>query len=540
MDTKFQQIKKRFDEAAKRKVGFDNLYRDALRFTVPERELFTGKAEGTTKRNNIDVVDSTAMIALSKYVSNLQSSLVPPMRKWTKLVPGDAIPDEMLDTVKLKLEEVTNIMFSALSNSNFDTQIAEAFSDLAIGTSAMLCVKGDNEQMPLRFVTVPLNELYIDEGPYGKIDTVYRKHSIENRNIKGTWEDAKLPEKLQTAISEKPSEKSEFLECTYPDKVSITKMVADAEGKMQKKTFEVQGFRYLVLHEATKSIIVEREQESTPWVVFRWSVAPGEIYGRGPVLFALPDIKSINKLKEIILKNAALQTTGVYLAKEDSVINFDNIQLEPGAIIPVSNTGGGMSEPSLAPLPIAGNLQLGDLQYRELVAKINDIMFADPLGPIDLPVKTATEVSYRQQELAKRIGSSFGRLQYELIAPLINRILYVLNEQGLLPTFGDSVSIDGYLIGIKHESPLSTAQDQESVMAIQQFIQFLASVFGPNALALIQPDKVVMHMAKYLNVPADIQLTSDQMNAVKQKVAQMGQVAEQSVAQQVASGQPIK
>lgn len=540
MNTQFEQLKKRFDEASKRKTGFDKLYRDALTFVLPERELFTHKAEGTTKRDNLNVLDSTAMIALSKFVSNLQSSLVPPMKRWTRLVPGDGIPEELIDQVKLNLDNISNIMFAAIQNSNFDTQVAEAFSDLAIGTSAILCIKGETQQTPLRFVTIPLHELFIEEGPYGRIDTVYRKHKIDNRNIKATWDDAKLPTQIEDAIRNKPSEKTEFLECTYPAKVKITKMEKDEAGKMKKITREVDGFKYIVMHEPTKTFIVERDQESSPWVVFRWSVAPGEIYGRGPVLFALPEIKNINKMKDNILRRASLEASGVWLAKEDGIFNPENTQIEPGAIISVMETGGGMASPSLAPLPMSGNVQHGEMQYEKLVAMINDIMFADPLGPIDLPVKTATEVSYRQQELAKRIGAAFGRLQYELITPLINRILFVLNEWGMLPTLGDKVVVDGALVGVKHESPLAAAQDQESLMAIQQFIQFLAGTFGPQmTMALVQPDKVIQHMAKYLNIPADIQLTQDQLNALKQKLAQMGQMADESMQQQASRGEPL-
>lgn len=540
MITKFEQLKKRFDEATKRKTGFENLYKEALKFVLPEREGFTGKAEGTTKRDNFKVLDSTAMIAVSKFVSNLQSSLVPPMKRWTRLIPGDGIPKEMVDQAKLNLDNISNIMFSAIQNSNFDTQVAEAFSDLSIGTSALLCIKGDTMRTPLRFVTIPLHELYIEEGPYGKIDTVYRKHKIENRNIKGTWEDAKLPTSLELGITEKPTEKTEFIECTYPAKVKIPKMEKDDKGKTTKIIKEVDGYKYIVMHEPSKTFIVERDQESSPWVVFRWSVAPGEIYGRGPVLFALPDIKCINQMRDNILRRASLEASGVWLAKEDGIFNPENTQIEPGAIISVMETGNGMSSPSLVPLQFSGSVNHGDMQYEKMVASINQIMFADPLGPIDLPVKTATEVSYRQQELAKRIGAAFGRLQYELITPLINRILFVLNEWEMLPTQGDMVVVDGSIVGVKHESPLAAAQDQESLMAIQQFIQFLSGTFGPQmAMVLIQPDKVIEHMAKYLNIPADIQLTQDQLNAIKQKLAQMGQTADQSMQQQATKGEPI-
>lgn len=536
----YDQIKKRFDEAARRKTNWDTLYRDTLRYVAPERELFTQKTDGSTKKENVTVVDSTAMIALSKFISNLQSSLVPPMKRWTRLVPGEGIPKEIVDQVKQNLDNISNIMFAAIANSNFDTQIAEAFSDLAIGTGALLCIKGDNENTPLRFVSIPLHELYLEEGPYGRIDTVFRKHEIELRNILQTWSDASITDEVKRRIDKQPNAKEVFIECTYPSKIEVERQELDKNNQMRKVIKKVDGFIYVVIHEATKTIIVERQQESSPWIVFRWSVAPGEIYGRGPALFALPDIKSINKTKELILKRASIDAAGMWMVKEDGVMNLENIQMGPHAMIPVMETPGGMGSPSIAPLPIPGGMDVSQMVINDLRTSINEVMFADPLGPIDLPVKTATEVAYRQQELAKRIGSAFGRLQFELITPLINRILFVLDEWKLLPTLGDKVVIDGALVGVKHESPLAAAQDQENLMAIQQFIQFLSGVFGPQvAMTLIQPDKVIQHMAKYLNIPADIQLTQEQLDAVKQKLIQMGQMSEQGMANQVANGKPI-
>jgi hypothetical protein len=530
----FDTIKKRFGEAEKRKTNWDTLYRETLKYVAPERENFNQKADGASnKRDPFTIFDSTAITALNKFVSNLQSSLVPPMKKWTRLIPGEIIPPEALDNTKVILDKVSAVMFSAIHNSNFDTQIAEAFTDLAVGTGALLCVRGEDASTPLRFVTVPLNELYLEEGPYGKIDTVFRKHQIEIRNIEGTWEDAKIPDSLQKLIESEPSRREYFIECTYPAKIMVNQIEKDP--KTEKTTIrqvEVNGYIYKVLHEQTKEIIVTREQESSPWIVFRWSVAPGEIYGRGPAMFALPDIKSINKTKELILMRASIDAAGMYTAEED--LNLNNVQMGPMAIITVPKNPGGMGSASLTPLTVPGGFDVSQMVINDLRTSINETMFADPLGPIDLPVKTATEVAYRQQELAKRIGSAFGRLQYEMLSPLINRVLFVLNEWELLPIpAGDRVMLDGRIVNVKHESPLAAAQDQESVMAIQQFIQFLGSVFGPQtALSLIQPDKVVQHLAKYLNVPADIQLTQEQYEAIKQKIVQMGQMAEQNIQSQ--------
>ena len=50
-------------------------------------------------------------------------------------------------------------------------------------------------------------------------------------------------------------------------------------------------------------------------------VAPYEIYGRGPCLYALPDIKTLNKVIELNLKNASLSIGGVFTAVDDGVLN---------------------------------------------------------------------------------------------------------------------------------------------------------------------------------------------------------------------------
>jgi hypothetical protein len=68
----------------------------------------------------------------------------------------------------------------------------------------------------------------------------------------------------------------------------------------------------------------------SPFINFRWLKAPGEIYGRSPVMKALPDIKTANKVVELILKNASIAVTGIWQADDDGVLNPANIKLVPG------------------------------------------------------------------------------------------------------------------------------------------------------------------------------------------------------------------
>ena len=72
--------------------------------------------------------------------------------------------------------------------------------------------------------------------------------------------------------------------------------------------------------------------------------------GRGDVLTVLPDIKTLNKVVELTLKNAAIAVTGIWQAEDDgvtlqhyyvkpgieSVFTNSNITLQPAEYLPKS------------------------------------------------------------------------------------------------------------------------------------------------------------------------------------------------------------
>ncbi len=80
--------------------------------------------------------------------------------------------------------------------------------------------------------------------------------------------------------------------------------------------------------------------KSSPFIVARYMKVAGEIYGRGPLVTAIADIKTLNKTVELVLKNASLSIAGVYTAADDGVLNPQNVKIQPGAIIGVARNGG--------------------------------------------------------------------------------------------------------------------------------------------------------------------------------------------------------
>ena len=501
----------RFQAAEKRKTNWDSTYEEALSYAAPQRESFQTHMRSQSRGGRRDgfgqVFDSTALMAYQKFASNLQMSLVPPFKKWVNFVPGRLIDNPDRPVLAKSLEEIRDAFFTYVHMSNFDTQIAEALLDLGLGTGALLVQKGTYGR-PLHFTAVPLSQLYLEEGENGMVGSVFRRHKIPARTITRTWPDAQLDEKLQKIAATKPDDDVEFVEATVPARIKTT------DRKTQKQ-IEVDGFIYTVVDPKTKHVLLRREQRSSPWVVFRYSVFPGEIYGRGPLLLALPDIKTLNKTKELILKNASLAVAGAYTVADDGVININNIRIQPGALIPVASNGGGVNGPSIAPLPRSGDFQVGQILLDELRQSVNDMLFASPFGPVDLPNKTATEIAMRQQELSRHIGSAFGRLQFELLGPLVNRVLHLLEEQGLIDL--SHFKVDGGVIAIEHVSPLALSQDQAELTNLLRYGETMTQLFGPQlGLALTKPHLFAQKVAQLLGVPHDIAPNEADIAALQQ------------------------
>lgn len=513
-------ILSRFKQAKSRKSNWHDMYREAFEFFAPHRNIFDYTQKGQDLREASKNFDSTAPFALSSFVSNLQSALIPPKKRWMELIPGSQIQEEERDEKQRELDAITKTIFMNLDNSNFDAQAAAAFHDLGFGVGALMLNKGTKDN-PFRFHAEHIANVYIEEGPEGLVDTVYREMCVPIRNIQRIWPDAVLPADAKSMMENKPNEEMKLIEATIPDKVTVY-------NKQTGGTETIDGFRYVVISQKTKDKIVEREQRSSPWIVFRWTGLPGEVYSRGPCIISLSDVKTINKVKELLLSKASLDTVGAYTVLDDGIMNADNIVIEPGALIPVDSNGGARG-PTISALPVAGDLNLSQFLFNDLQVSINKMLFAEPIGRVDLPVKSATEIAVRQQDLSRLIGSAFGRIQYEFLIPIIKRMLFILDELDLIDIGG--YTVDNQIIGIKYMSPLAQAQAEEDLMADVRYAQLMVGTFGPAiGLMFMNAQGFAKSASEKLKASSEIIPTPEELMQVQLMVQQM--VAQMQAQQQ--------
>ena len=247
------------------------------------------------------------------------------------------------------------------------------------------------------------------------------------------------------------------------------------------------------------------------------------------MLTALPAIKTLNEQVKILLQAASIATKGMFTVADDGIVNLDNIKLGGGALIPVTSNGSQVQGPTLAPLATPGNPNLTQLIIESQQSQIKRMLFGDPLGDVNLPVKTATEVSLRQQDLAKRIGSAFGKLQYEFISPLIDRLLGILDDLGLIDL--GEFTVDGTVLAIKHISPLAQAQDEEDILKGMRYLETVAGMYGPQvAMGVIDPFTFAKWLAGELNLPQELRPSEQQEQTIKQALTQQAAAGQMDVA----------
>ena len=499
-------IKKRYDIANKEKENFRALYEECYEYALPNRNLYDGHFNAVSGQKKIHkVFDSTAISSTQRAANRIQSNLFPPQRSWCRLQPGEEIDPQYHVDLQRMLDSYTDKLFGVLRQSDFDLAMGEFLLDLMVGTAVMQIMPGD-ETKPIRFNAIPSFLVTFEEGPHGTVDNIYRRIIRAFETLEKEWPDINLPEDLKNQYADKPQEKIEILEATLHDRV---KGVYD----------------YVLIDKKGENILLRRELKSMPWVVARWMKVAGETMGRGPLVTVINDVKTLNKVVELTLKNASLSIGGVFTAADDGVLNPSTIQIVPGSIISVARNGGPQGE-SLKPLPRTGDPQLGQLVTNDLRTAIKKGLLDESLPPENMSARSATEIQARLSELAQNLGSAFGRLIVETMMPIVRRSLEVMDGIGMIEL---PLKVNGLQVKVVPVSPLAMAQNMDKVGEVMQYLQ-ITQMLGPEGVMAINMGRVADYLADQFGIPAKLRNTPEEKDAI---AAQMQQAAQQAAQEQM-------
>jgi len=500
MDAK--QIIKRYEVAYGKKGTVDTRYREVFEYVMPDRDGYD--QDGATdkgftyKRGNI--FSSVGINAANTFVNRLQGLLTPIKADFLELKVGVSENKTELDK---SLEEVAEVINVLKNKSNFDQEMGSFYYDLVAGTACLLVLKGDVDNKVI-FRAIPVKDICIMEGVGGDVSDVFRKMMIRRELLPYQWAELKKME----VSKDKLDEEAEIIECTHYD-------------------YDKKIWVYYVVDKTKDKILVERESEVNPFIVLRWVSAPGEIYGRGVGLQALPDIKTHNEMRENMLISAAFNLP-TFLAEMDGILDPDEFQLKPGVINPVESTN--KSNPSIIPLEVNTQTDISKFNMTEVETNIKKTMLDNVLPDDIRPGITATEIVERTQAQNVNISSVFGRLENDLLFPLALNLIHIAKQFGDITPEFDLNLLKGGTVEVIVNTPLMKQQQQQQVQSSVAALGILGQ-FDPTGQviqAAIKMPGYVNWLLDKMGFPSEFNNSPEEMEQALMAQAQAAAEAQQA------------
>jgi len=418
------------------------------------------------------------------------------------------------------LEDSINRIYKALEESNFNSEINEVYLDLCcFGTAAML-IEPATQDDKFNFRTIHLSEIAIAEDVDGRIDTVYRKLKFSARQATQLWPDVDLGDAIKHAMENKPDKEFEFVHAVYP-RTGIPET-----GELTKPELRPWASCWVAVKD--QRMIEEGGYYENPWMVPRWSKLSGDVYGFSPAMMARADIRTLNAAKLFEMRAWEKSIDPPTLANYNGIIG--DLRLDPGGLTYVRDING------IRPFENGAQWQVSQIKSNEIVTNIRRAFFNDQLQLHEGPNMTATEVRARMELMQQILGPVVGRLQGELLNPLVQRIFMIMFRNGQFMDPPMELVEGGNKLDVEYVSPLARAQRMEEVFAVERWFTQLMQMgqADPTVMDVIDFRTVGRMLAKRLGVPADAMKSEEEMERMQMEREQAAQAEQAAMAQQLA------
>ena len=505
-----------FERVKADRQNWEDLWQDIAELVLPRRDFVVKRKKGEPRHNR--VFDATAIRANSALAAGLQSFLINPRTKWFEL----RVQDEELnqnDQVAQWLADVRDAMLAHFNSreSNFYPSVHEGFQDLsAFGTMAHFIAE-TNDGLP-RFSARPMSEIFLREDDDGRVDTVYRLFELTAKQARDMYGLEALPRKIQKALEQgKHGETFEFLQAVFRN------------GQFDPQGPQARGnMRWTSRHFAMPKGELVRESgfRDFPFTVARWSKVPGEVYGRSPSMEALPDIRMLQRMSEVVIKAAQKVVDPPLMVPDDSFLH--PIRTMPGGINYFRNDG--RQQTGLQPIQTGGRIDVGDalIQQRQRAVQ-QAFLMPEIVGLVNRgdasPLK-ATEVVGRQTQALRQLAPILSRLQDEFLIPAIDRTFNIMFRNEMLPqppeVLNDQES------NVQFVSQAAVAQQASENDNILNWLQQILPIFDidPRAAMNVDTDQFVRIAARSNNVPPEVLTDREVVRQQREQAQQQEQQAQ--------------
>lgn len=467
-------ILRRYVAAKQRRDLWDSILQETYAMVLPDLDAGQARTEGA--KNDIELYEGQGARSLAKRTARMSGQLYPPLSD--RLVsfefqgqPLEKLPPQFRDAAADYLNSVADVVHAAITESNFFIEQPQSFKDVLVSTGAMMVNPGDPDLgPPLVFEAIPIGQLVPEEGPFGTIETVFIPREIRRRDVEARW-----PAANTDGIKDWAKKRDE-------DPDGKVKVVEAQVFNPKERTYTYQ----VILEDGEHELVIET-MKTKPIIVFRMDKATGEVMGRGPAMTCRADLRTANKVKELILANASIAVSGMWQADDDGVLNPANIALQPGIIIPKAAGSAG-----LQPLESPSRFDVSQIVLNDLLKSIKETIEGSEMPGYDTDRPVAQAYLTAQADRADVEVPQHTRLFYELDAPLWRRVIAILSSDMfkgsvwyIPPAFEgkDKQQVKRLELKPTPVNPLAAIQKQAQWQRLAGSVAGAMQLFGPQMVA---------------------------------------------------------
>ena len=451
------------------------------------------------------IIDNTAQQALRTLGSGMMSGLTSQARPWFRLGVSDPEMNED-GSVKSWLHVVETRMREVMSRSNFYNVLHTTYTELGGFGSAPIVVLEDPEDV-IRLYQFTVGTYYLAQNERLTVDTLYRETTMTvgqcvarfgyrncSNAIKNLWGKNQLDAIVNVIHFIEPNVNRDI---SMADNRNMPFMSgwyeASGEGDMMLR---VSGF------------------PEQPMMAPRWDVFGEDTYGNACGHIALGDTKALQ-----IQQRRKAQAIDKHVdppMRANPSLRKQRSSLLPGDVTYVDAAGQSAGfEPAYVIKPEIQALLLDIQDTRERISRAfyEDLFLM--LAQSDRRQITAREIEERHEEKLLMLGPVVERLNNELLNPLIDRIFYIMERNGMFPDAPEIMQ--GVPLKVEYISVLAQAQKLVGIGAIDRFSGYVGQVaqFVPEALDKFDADQAIDDYAEATGVPPGLVRPDDVVEEIR-------------------------
>lgn len=499
----FHKLNERFQEARYYKDRWLALYKNLYLYVIPDRDAFNIKFNYTDTGKPVTqmIWDNTAMIAAYQRANDLHGLLMPKDRVWGKYVldPHQHLEAD-IQKGQIVLDKVNERLMFYLNESNLARVVGSSNLDL-VGGTGVIWVESPSDEVPLYFRSIPAVALYIEYCNDDLIRNCWYVSKMTGRAVLDTF-----PGYTGTQYN------------NLKDNPNDTYSVNYGQVEVGKEEYYI----YAVLDNDPFTVLWDRYSSYRQIIVYRDRVRPGEAEGRGVAIDMMPTIMDINRIVEYSRKNMAFKANPPMFYDAGSYFNPYSIRQWSGAMI--ARQPNGRNPLEALQMPEYPDVFQQIVHMQGIIQKAFQV---DPLGEVQTPVKSATEVSIRENRAQRTASTDISRLINELPRQIFEVAAKILNGRGLLLKPKEVIpGFDPRQLKFAFQSPLYDLQNQADLNHLITALQTKQQFFGQSSpiitMDLFETNRFIMEK---LNLPAKLSASDDRMKETLAAGAQQQQAA---------------